>query len=211
MNPYLVNAEFEKRLAEWCGSKFAVTVESCSAALFLSLQYRKIQIGDLGNVVIPAKTYVSVPCSIIHSGGKVIFTHDDWSGEYELYPLRIWDAALIFKRGMFGSKGVMDGLQCLSFHIKKHLPIGRGGAILTDSEDAYRCLKKLRFDGRDPIPLEEDNFTMLGWNAYLEPSQAARGIQLFEVLKQKYPDGMDDLRVEDQRYADLSKFDIYKQ
>lgn len=206
MNPYLVVEELEKRLAEWCGSKYAVAVESCSAAIFLCLQWYKYGCLEGINVHIPKNTYPSVPCSIINTGYKVVFEDNDWAGEYQLQPLGIWDAALRLKKGMYHG-----GLQCLSFHVKKHLPIGRGGMVLLDNKEAYEWLKKARFDGRSPIPLAEDNFTMLGWNAYMEPANAARGIQLFEVLRQKYPDGMDDLKVEEQGYPDLSVFDIYKQ
>jgi dTDP-4-amino-4,6-dideoxygalactose transaminase len=206
MNPYAVVEEFEKRIADWCGSEYAVAVESGTAAIFLSLMWGKHKFGDIGAVMIPSFTYPSVPCSIIHAGGKVIFHKREWNGEYDLWPFDIWDAALRFKKGMYHG-----GLQCLSFHIKKHLPIGRGGMILLDDEEAYNWLKRARFDGRSPVPLSEDNFTQLGWNMYLEPADAARGIQLFEVLRQKYPDGVEDLVMEEQGYPDLSKFPIYQQ
>lgn len=212
MNPYTIVGEFEKRISEWCGAKYGVAVESGTAAIFLSLQWRKKEMGKIGQVMIPSKTYPSVPCSIIHCGGTVKFINVMWKGEYELGTLRIWDSALRLKRDMYDDRlKTLNGLQCLSFHIKKHLPIGRGGMILTDDKDAYDWLKKARFDGREPIPLKDDNFTMLGWNCYLEPTQAARGVQLFEVLRQKYPNGQDDLDVEEQAYPDLSKFKIYHQ
>ncbi len=206
MNPYAVVDEFEKRIAEWCGSKYAVAVESGTAAIFLSLQYWKHRMGRIDTAFIPSKTYPSVPCSIIHCGGKVFFHDREWEGEYNLAPYQIWDSALRFKKGMYHG-----GEQCLSFHIKKHLPIGRGGMVLTNNEDVYDWLKKARFDGRSPVPLIEDTFTMLGYNMYMTPSDAARGIQLFEVLRQKYPDGMEDLKVEEQGYPDLSQFKIYQQ
>lgn len=205
VSPYTVVDEFERRVAEWCGARFGVAVESGTAAIFLSLQWRKYEGCGMVNVLIPAQTYPSVPCSLIHSGFKPVFDKfKKWEGEYELFRLNIWDAALRFKKDMYHG-----GLQCLSFHIKKHLPIGRGGMILTDSEEAYGWLKKARFDGRDPVPLQEDNFTMLGWNMYMEPGQAARGIQLFEVLRAKHPDGMPDLPVAEQGYSDLSRHEIY--
>lgn len=212
MNPYKIVENFEVAVAEWCGAKYGVSTESGTAAIFLSLQYRKMQQRGLKEVAIPCRTYPSVPCSIIHAGGKVKFLDNNWEGEYELMPLRIWDSALRFKKGMFGDKGkIFNGLQCLSFHIKKLLPIGRGGMILTDDETAYQWLKLARFDGRSPIPLQKDYFAMLGWNMYMQPADAARGIQLFEVLKQKYPNGMDDLIVEEQGYPDLSQFKVYTQ
>ena len=151
-NPYQIVIDFENSIAEYASAKYAIAVESCTAAIFLSLMYRNLK-GE--NVKIPAKTYPSVPCSIIHAGGRVIFTDDDWEGTYELAPWDIWDGALRFKKNMY--KG---GLHCLSFHIKKHLPIGRGGMILTDDENADKWLRKARFDGREPKPLLEDNFTM---------------------------------------------------
>lgn len=198
-NPYKMVIDFENSIAEYASAKYAIAVESGTAAIFLSLIYRNLK-GE--NVRIPARTYPSVPCSVIHAGGKVIFTDDDWEGIYELAPWEIWDGALRFKSSMY--KG---GLHCLSFHIKKHIPIGRGGMILTNDEKADKWLRKARFDGREPKPLLEDNFTMLGFNMYMEPSQAARGVQLFEVIKNKE---LEDLKVKDQGYPDLSKFSIYQ-
>jgi dTDP-4-amino-4,6-dideoxygalactose transaminase len=202
-NPYLIVDEFERRIADWAGAKYGIAVESGTAAIFLSLMYIKEKLGCIDKIMIPKHTYPSVPCSIIHAGGKVVWSDKKWKGEYELQPLGIWDSALRFRKGMYHG-----GFQCLSFHIKKHLPIGRGGMILTDSLEASNWLKVARFDGRHPIPLKDDNFTQLGWNCYMEPSQAARGIQLFEVLRNKE---LKDLKVEEQNYPDLSRFPIYQQ
>lgn len=202
-NPYNVVIQFEEAIADYCGSKYAVAVESCTSALFLSLVYEFQKYGHRPNVHIPSKTYPGVACSIIHANGKIIFENDPWDGEYQLYPHPIWDSALRFKRGMYHG-----GFQCLSFHIKKLLPIGRGGMILTNDKYAAQWLRKARFDGRDPVPLQEDNFTMLGWNMYLQPDQAARGLQLLQALGNR---PLEDLRVEDQNYPDLSKHKIYTQ
>lgn len=202
-NPYAIVIQLEERLAEYCGSKYAVAVDSCSAAIFLSLQYVKMCGQLTEQITIPCKTYPGVACSIIHSGAKINFIDKNWNGEYELAPLNIWDAALRFRRGMYHG-----GFQCLSFHVKKLLSIGRGGMILTDSIEAYEWFKKARFDGRSPVPLQEDDFTMLGWNCYMTPPDAARGVQLFEVMRHKeFP----DLSVESQSYPDLSQFKIYTQ
>jgi dTDP-4-amino-4,6-dideoxygalactose transaminase len=35
----------------------------------------------------------------------------------------------------------LDALQVVSFQIKKRIPIGRGGIILTDDFEAYKWLK----------------------------------------------------------------------
>lgn len=197
MNPYLIVNEFEKTIAEWAGSKYAVAVESGSAALFLCCEYKKVE-----EVEIPKFTYPSVPCSIIHAGGTVKFSDEPWSGVYELKPYGIIDGALRFQQGMY--KG---GLHCLSFHMKKHLPIGRGGMILTDSEEEYKYFKKARFDGRDELPLQDDPLDQLGWNMYMTPPDAARGLMLFSTIRFK---NLDDLPMEEQGYPDLSQYEIYK-
>ena len=203
-NPYKVVIEFEEAVAKYCGSKYAVAVESCTSALFLSLMYEKEKGNHgVGMVHMPKRTYPGVACSIIHAGGNIYFQDIEWQGEYELYPLNIWDAALRFKKGMYHG-----GLQCISFHIKKLIPIGRGGMILTDDFEAVKWLRKARFDGRNPVPLQEDNFDMLGWNCYMSPDQAARGLQLLQALGDRE---LPDLEVEKQGYPDLSKFKIYNQ
>ena len=205
VNPYTIVDTFEKAVAEYCGAPYGVAVESCTAAIFLSLMLKKgLYDGDIGLVTIPTRTYPSVPCSIIHAGGKVVFSDQQWEGEYDLMPYAILDSALRFKRNMYRT----GFFQCLSFHIKKLLPIGRGGMILTDDARAYEWFKRARFDGRSPVPLQQDNFTMLGWNLYMEPANAARGLQLLQALGDKQ---LEDLKVEDQRYPDLSKFPIYTQ
>jgi dTDP-4-amino-4,6-dideoxygalactose transaminase len=194
--PYNAVRELEERIAAWSGARFGVAVESCSAALFLSCVYKKV-----GYCTVPSRTYPSVPCSILNAGGTVGFRDEAWAGTYELAPWGIIDGALRFRPGMY-----QGGLHCLSFHIKKHLPIGRGGMILTDDEEAYRWLKRARFDGRDEVPLLEDDFTMTGWNMHLQPEQASRGLQLFDLVKDR---DLPDLDVAAQGYPDLSQFAVY--
>jgi dTDP-4-amino-4,6-dideoxygalactose transaminase len=189
--------KFESAIAEWSGARYGIAVESCSAAIFLSCLYTRVE-----EVTIPNRTYPSVPCGIIHAGGRVRFDHAPWSGIYRLRPYPIWDGACRFRRGMYEG-----GLHCLSFHAKKLLPIGRGGMILTDDSEARDWLKLARFDGRtEGVPLGEDEFRMLGFNMMMTPEQATRGLQLFSLRKDnEFP----DMSVEAQGYPDLSKFPIY--
>lgn len=194
--PYEVVRKFEKTIAEFAGAKYGVAVESGSAGLFLSCLYSQVQ-----EVTIPKRTYPSVPCSIINAGGWCVFSDEAWQGVYELKPYRIIDGALRFMAGMYEG-----GLHVVSFHAGKHLPIGRGGMILTDDYEAVEWLKRARFDGRAEKPLNEDDFTMLGWNMYMTPEQAARGLQLFGLLKNRTPE---DLPACKQNYPDLSRYPIY--
>ena len=198
MHPFETVRNFERALAEYAGSKYAVTMESCTSAMLLSCVYLKVQ-----EVTIPKHTYPSVPCSIIHAGGKVRFEELEWEGIYQLKPYPIYDGAKRFRRGMY----VPGSLHCLSFHAKKILPIGRGGAVLTDDKDAYEWLKIASFDGRHPgVPLVEDDFSMIGWNCYMTPEQAARGHLLLTMAADFNED-----QKEDPPYPDLSRFPIYTQ
>lgn len=195
--PFDVVNRFEKEVAKFAGSKYAVAVDSCSNALFLSLMYCK---ASGKKITIPKKTYISVPCSIVHAGGEVIFKDIKWKGCYQLSPLPIYDSAKRFKKGMY----IKNSLYCLSFHAKKHIPIGKGGMILTDSKKAYEWLKLARYNGREPVEHSKSQFKLIGWNFYMAPNDAARGLWLFSSIKDKKNDDL----LED--YPDLSKYNFTK-
>lgn len=186
--------DFEKTVADYTGSPYAVSIDSCTNALFLCCKWLNVD-----EVTIPSKTYVSVPCSIINSGGKVKFEHIEWTGIYQLKPYPLYDSAKRFTSNMY----IPNSFMCLSFHVKKQLPIGRGGMILCDDKKAYEWFKMARFDGRHECPLTEDNFEMIGWNYYMSPEQAARGLWLMMM----YPKHNEDMAYEE--YPDLSKYKIY--
>ena len=85
-----------------------------------------------------------------------------------------------------------DHIQCLSFQIKKRLPIGRGGAILTNSKDEYRKLKLMSYDGRDlTLPYTDpEHLKAIGWHHYMTPEDAARGIILMSKIPKTNKDTM---------------------
>lgn len=195
MEAYNAVREFEKTIAEWAGAPYGVAVDSCTMAIFLCLKYINNQ--EFA-VQIPKFTYPGVAMSVVHAGYQVHFIPRPWQGVYHLFPFNIIDSALRFKKGMY-AKGAF---WCLSFHYKKHLPIGRGGMILTDDSQAAEWLKQARWDGRtEGVPLNEDNAKVCGWNCYLTPEQASRGLTLFDLVKDK---DLEDLKVEEQHYPDLS-------
>lgn len=176
---------FEEAVCEYTGARYGVATESCTAALFLSLVYTGVK----GLVVtIPKKTYISVPAAIRHAGGIPAFADYQWEGGYWLDPTNVRDSALRLHEGMYGEFN-NEPLVCLSFHMRKILPIGRGGMVLTDDLEAATWIRRARFDGRSgAVPFMQDQVTELGWNAYLTPEQAARGLQLLENLPSQPPD-----------------------
>lgn len=200
---YIITEMFEQKVAEYTGAPFAVAVDSCSNAIFLSLMYENVK-GK--TITIPAKTFMSVPCEIIHAGAKVHFTHQEWCGLYNLNPTRVFDSALRFTSDMY----IENSLMCISFTgPSKRLKLSKGGMILTDDVKAYEWLKRARMSGRRELPYIEDNFDMIGWNFYMLPELAVRGLNLMRGF---YEDGK-PLSFPDIKgiYSDLSQFSIYTQ
>jgi len=196
-DPWDIVDIFEKKIAEFAGSQYAVSIDNCTDGMFLCLKY----LGYEGEITIPCKTWLSVPSMVIHAGCKVKFEDIEWSGTYQLKPTPVYDGATRFTKGMYIS-GVY---QCVSFHHRKNLGIGKGGIILTDDEEAYKWFKVARYEGRNlEVPYEEDDHKILGWNMYMTPEQAARGILLFENLPKENPDTGGSWA-----YKDLSNYSIF--
>jgi len=204
---YKVTDEFESRLADYTGAKYAVTVDNASNAIFLALMYEKVKGID---ITIPSRTYPSVPCEIIHAGAKVKWEKvkgKSIKGAYQLKPTKVWDAALSFTGDMY----IPNTHMCLSFTGPyKTFKLSKGGCIITDDYDAYLWFKRARYSGRRACSYHDDNFDMLGWNFYMMPELAARGLLLIDQFYA--PDGSkkhnEDIRMS---YPDLSKFKVYDQ
>ena len=210
-NPHQVTREFEKAIAEYTGAPYVVALDNASNALFLALKYYGIEDKTIS---IPSHTYPSVPCEIIHAGGKVNFTESEniLTGMYCLEPTPVIDSALRFTADMY----VPGTYMCISFtNSYKHVKMGcKSGAILTDDEKAYKWFKKARFSGRAECSYHDDDFdsepSVIGWNFYLSPDIATRGL----ILMNDFYDSngnkkhFNDISLP---YPDLSKFKIFKQ
>jgi|TARA_Y100000361_G_scaffold109482_1_gene99413 dTDP-4-amino-4,6-dideoxygalactose transaminase len=204
---YKITEEFEQALAEYTGAPYAITVDNASNALFLAMKYEKVE-GKI--ITIPNRTYPSVPCEIIHAGAKVKFKKvkgKGIKGAYQLKPFNIYDSALRFTADMY----IPNSHMCISFTGPyKTFKLSKGGCILTDSYEAYLWFKRARYSGRRECSYHDDNFDMLGWNFYMMPELAARGLLLMNQFydfdgKKKH---QDDIQM---NYPDLSKFKIYAQ
>ena len=230
-NPFKIVSDFEETVADYCGSPYAVATDSCTSAIFLCVKYWlmnnevqkcrdqsrfqshfRIGIGlrdwitenydsQKPAITIPSKTYISPAMSILHAGAELkIDTSVKWSGIYQLKPTNIYDAAKRLTSGMY----LPGSMMCLSFHIKKHLKLGKGGMILTDSLEARDWLRKASYEGRSRDKgIHEDNVEFAGWNFYMTPQTAANGL----ALMQNYPENVPDLP---NSYRDLVTFEVFK-
>lgn len=234
-HPFRVVSDFERAVAEYTGAPFCVAVNSCTAALLLAVarhmedrhwhcklcgwrpvvgqthQCDRMPCGwqDITgkHVEIPKHTYVSVPMSIIHAGGRPTFRDEDWIGAYQLRPLPVWDSARWFSTDLYRAlgQGLAGAMVCVSFHASKTLGISQGGAILHDSPEADAWLRRARFDGRsEGVAPKEDHFEQLGWHCYLSPDVAAGLLlKLHSLPKHNPPLKNDD-------YPDLSELPIFR-
>lgn len=220
-NPQDAVRLFEEEIAKFAGSKYAVAVDNCTDGIFLCLKltqqnmidfvkgnpfYRNVpaQLSTL-KVTIPKRTYCSVPMAIINSGSRLKFKDEKWKGVYQLYPWTIYDSATRFTEGMY----IPNSLYIISFQFRKRLSIGKGGMILTNDKKAYDWLIKARYEGRDLNNNQwDDEYAMVGWNMYMTPDSAARGLLLFKELTQHtstFPDFGDYTH-----YPDLSKKKVFQ-
>ena len=208
---YKITEDFEKALSDYTGAPYVITVDNMSNALFLALYYEKNVKKSITDdkVGIPCRTYPSVPCEIIHAGLKVDFEPVEGKtikGMYQLKGSNVWDSALSFTADMYKPNQHI----CVSFTGPyKHFKLSKGGAILTDSLEAYHWFKRARYSGRRECSYHDDYLDMIGWNFYMMPELAARGLLL---MNQFYNiDGTkkhnEDLELP---YPDLSKYEIYK-
>jgi dTDP-4-amino-4,6-dideoxygalactose transaminase len=203
-----ITSDFEKAICDYTGAPYCVAVDNCSNAIFLALMYKGV--GDKV-VEIPSHTYPAVPCEIIHAGGRVSFLSSTPTliGAYPLGDTDVWDSALEFNADMY----LPGQMMCLSFTGPyKHLKLGKGGAILTDDEKAYRWFKKARFSARGECSYHDDDFDnnpVMGWNFYMMPEIAARGLLL---IQQFYNLDGSKIKTADlsMKYPDLSKFNLWK-
>ncbi len=176
---------FERQLADFYSAPYAVATDSCTHAIELCLRMKPPK----EQVLIPARTYISVPFTFIKLGLKWKFIDQKWQDFYPLVNTNIIDAAVHFQKGGY----VANSLMCLSFQYKKTLSLGRGGAILCTSKNDYDVLKKMSYDGRsDDTPWREQDISTMGYHYYMTPETAALGSKKLQSAIRKERQGSEN-------------------
>jgi len=189
--------KFEKEIANYFGSPYAVAIDSCTHGLELCLRYKNVK-----KLIVPKRTYISVPFLANKLGIELEWKDESWTDFYELGSTKILDAAVLWGYNSYVSGTMM----CLSFQYRKHLSLGRGGMILLDDKAAAQELKKMSYDGRLPnVPWREQNISSFGYHYYMTPETAQLGLD-------KLPDAIGEVpkkwKVTD--WPDLTKMEIFK-
>ncbi len=201
---YRVVDAFEAELCDYTGAPFAVAVNSCTNALLLALTWERLR-GFPHPISLPRCTYIGVLQSVLNAGFEVKWVDTDWqvrgstgirAGTYWLLPSEVVDSARVLESG-----GYDEGFHCLSFHAAKQLPIGRGGAILTDNEDAAEWFRAARMDGRAPGDVRDPVFP--AFHCPMPPDVAARGL---DILSRWNDRGYSPPPLPHEDYPDLSQW-----
>ena len=170
-----VITKFEKEIAAFFGSPYAVAVDCCTHAIELCLRHQEVR-----HYTVPKNTYISVPFLARKLNIDFEFRDEDWKDFYYLGGTNIIDAAVLWKKDSY----IPYSFMCVSFQFRKHLSLGRGGVILTDNAEAATILKRMSYDGRLPdIPWRNQNIDLMGYHYYMPPETAQRGlIKLREAI-----------------------------
>lgn len=188
--------QFEELIAKYFGAKHAIAVDCCTHAIELCLRY----IG-YNNVTCPKNTYLSVPMTFEKLGLNWKFVDNLWQDYYYIGQTNIIDAAVYWKQNGYIPRTFM----CLSFQYKKHLNLGRGGAILVSTDQEYVDLKRMSYDGRSPdMPWDKQDIKTLGYHYYMTPETAIEGIKKFNQIRDVVPKQWSY-----KDYPDISKMSIF--
>ena len=189
--------EFEKKIAEFYNSPYAVATDCCTHAIELCLRYE-----GYNNIIIPTNTYISVPFTFEKLNLKWKFEHQEWENFYYLGNTNIIDAAVYWKKDGY----IENTYMCLSFQFRKHLSLGRGGAILLQNKEDYDILKKMSYDGRDlSKPWTKQDISTIGYHYYMTPETAQMGIVKLKNVKNIPSKNWTYIN-----YPDLSKMSVFK-
>ena len=158
---------FEKEIAKFFGSSFAIAVDSCTHGIELALRYT----GEK-EILVPKRTYLSIPFLANKMGLDLFWKDEQWVDYYYLTH-NIIDAAVLWKKDSY----IPETFMGLSFQFQKHLSLGRGGMLLTDNEEAAIQIKKMSYDGRLPnVPWRDQNIDTYGYHYYMTPETAENGL-----------------------------------
>lgn len=169
-----ITRDFEKKFAEYVGAKYAVAVNSCTAALSLSLKALEeyidpVEEGD--EVIVPSLTFTATASIVTHCGAKPVFV-DVEKDTFCLDPLLVFDAmtpktkavipvhltgntanspydgsVIIDSAHRIAKEKSIADFTCYSFYATKNLTTGEGGMITTNYKDKAEWLRQARLHG----------------------------------------------------------------
>jgi len=160
---------FEQEFSSYVHASHAISVNSCTSALFLALKSLGVGKGD--EVIVPSFTFAATANVIVHCGAKPVFVdinpvnftidpqevykkinkktkavivvHYAGNKAVASFPVPVIEdsAHLVAKRN------ATNNIVCYSFYATKNLTTGEGGMITTENSKIAQWLQKARLHG----------------------------------------------------------------
>lgn len=196
---------FERKVAKFVGTKYAISTCNGSTADLVSLLALKQLYPNKTEVIVPALTFIAQTNSIIFAGLKPVFVdvRYDYQINSSLIEKSITENTLaIMPANLLGKKCDMDKIielskkyhlpiledSCEAFGIKPYLmatysfypshtiSTGEGGMIVTDNDKIASLCYTIRSHGRRAgNPLDAFHFDIIGFNGRMSNISAAIG------------------------------------
>ena len=177
--------EFEKKIADYVGAKYACSVNSATNAIYLSLLNKDVTV-NLPSIIPPV-----VANAILTSGNYIEFIDNvNWVGNsyvlYEFSDYKIIDSAQKLKKNQFKKECNPQDLMIFSFYPTKPLGGSDGGMIVTDDYEKYKWFKKAVLNGST---YSDDSWgrdiSFPGYKMYMNSIQAKILLNNFKFFNKK--------------------------
>jgi dTDP-4-amino-4,6-dideoxygalactose transaminase len=181
--------EFEKKIAEYVGAKYACAVNSATSAIFLTFVMNYFL--KPRTVKIPSMIPPVVANAIITSNNRVEFIDNvKWFGNsYILHKFRkfkVVDSAQKLEKNQFRKECKPEDLMIFSFYPTKPLGGCDGGMIVTDDYKKYRWFKEAVLNGMSYAENNwERSISFPGYKMYMNSIQAKILLNNFEFFDKK--------------------------
>jgi|TARA_B110000503_G_C7053763_1_gene373484 dTDP-4-amino-4,6-dideoxygalactose transaminase len=195
--------QLEEKVAEFFGAPFAVAVDCCTHALELCLRLLAERDAFPYQYTCPPHTYLSVPMTFEKLHLDWNFVDTKWEKCYTIGNTNIIDAAVLWEKDSY----IPSSMMCLSFQLRKHLSLGKGGMILLDNAEDANILRQTRYDGRPDLdrPWADQNITMFGYHYQMTYETAQIGLDKFDDAVTRIPKHWTY-----KDYPDLSTYKIFQ-
>ena len=201
MNPI---EQLEQQIAEYYGAPYAVAVDCCTHGIELCLRLHDEGDPDFPyQFTCPPHTYLSVPMTVEKLNLDWHFVDNEWEKYYTIGNTNIIDAAVLWEQNSY----IPSSLMCISFQLKKHLSLGKGGMILLDNAEDADILRQIRYDGRPDLdrPWADQKIELFGYHYQMTYETAQLGLEKFDDAVHRTPRHWTY-----KDYPNLSQYEIFQ-
>ena len=185
--------EFEKKIANYVGAKYACSVNSATSAIFLIMKEKRTYVREPVKINIPSMIPPVVANAALTSGffHKLNFVDDvDWMGDsyvlHQFKDFKVVDSAQKLQKGQFRKECNPEDLMIFSFYPTKPLGGSDGGMIVTDDYEKYKWYKEAVLNG---MSYAENNWdrgiSFPGYKMYMSSIQARILLNNFKTFDKK--------------------------